>query len=81
MWITKIWKLYFYFKGNELHSNYLNQQLTKQYQDLNNMNLGETTNCNSNNFNNYTCLENYRKNNNYIWLIIQVFEIIRKKII
>ena len=54
------------------------------------MKLGETTNCNSNNFNcdynnnkfnNYTCLENYRKNNNYIWLIIQVFEIIRKKII
>ena len=60
-------------KDNELHSNYLNQQLTKQYQDLNNMKLGETTNFTSNNFNcdynnnlnNYTCLENYRKNNNY----------------
>ena len=55
-------------RDNELTANYLNRQLTRQYQDMNKTKLSENTNyiLNKTNYNNNNSLNNsITKNNNY----------------
>ena len=57
-------------KDNELSANYLNRQLTRQYQDMNKKKLSESTNyiLNKTNYNNNNSLKDSNNRNNNFFM-------------